>query len=555
MRRLPFYHKVESGGMNFSRQKENFSLFLLFTYIFLLIIFFSVILLRLFQLTISKGSYYRRLSDNNRIREITIEAKRGKIIDRKGLVLAENQPVEIEQNQERLLSKRNYYQSQVNGHLIGYRQLADEKDLKNDLCQNKIKPGDKVGKKGVEQIFDCELRGKNGKKLIEVNANGSFLKLVTVIPAVDGKTIPLAIDSDLQKKAYELIKGKKAAVIGLKTKTGEVLVFASSPSFNPQAFEDKNSFVENYLADKEKPLFDRVTEAAYPPGSIFKLVVATAALEEKAIDEKTVFEDTGKIKAGPLEFGNWYFLQYGKTEGLVNITKAIQRSNDIFFYKTGERIGPEKIKYWSEKFGLGKKSDFPFDQTEGNIPSPFWKEEVLKEQWYLGDTYNLSIGQGYILTSPLQMALVTSVFANDGYFCQPQLLKSSKPKCQKIGISKKTLDLIKNGMEEACANGGTGWPFFEFKISQSQSKSVKSEKTDSTDLNNSTDSTIKVACKTGTAELHATSGLPHAWFTAYAPAKNPEITLLVMVEEGGQGSDIAGPIAKEILKTYFERTQ
>jgi len=529
MRRLPFYHKVESGGMNFSRQKENISLFLLFTYIFLLIVFFSVILLRLFHLTISKGSYYRRLSDNNRIREITIEAKRGKIIDRKGFVLAENQPAEIEQNQERLLSKRNYYQNQINGHLIGYRQLADEKDLKNDLCQNKIKPGDKIGKKGVEQIFDCELRGKNGKKLIEVNANGSFLKLITIVPAMDGKTISLAIDSDLQKKAYELIKGKKAAVIGLKIKTGEILVFASSPSFNPQAFEDKNSIVENYLADKEKPLFDRVTEAAYPPGSIFKLVVATAALEEKAIDETTVFEDTGKIKAGPLEFGNWYFLQYGKTEGLVNITKAIQRSNDIFFYKTGERLGPEKIKLWSEKFGLGKKSDFPFDQTEGNIPSPFWKEEVLKEQWYLGDTYNLSIGQGYILASPLQMALVTSVFANDGYLCQPQLLKSAKPKCQKIGISKKTLDLIKTGMEEACTNGGTGWPFFDFKPS--------------------------VACKTGTAELHATSGLPHAWFTVYAPAKNPEITLLVMVEEGGQGSDIAGPIAKEILKAYFERTQ
>lgn len=528
MNKLPVFQKGGSGGMNFNRQKESISFLLLFIYFLFLIIFFSVADLRLFQLTISKGDYYRRLSDDNRIREIIIEARRGKIVDRKGFVLAENEPAKTAEKEERLVSKRIYYHDSSEGHLVGYRQVADPEDIKNDYCQNKLSLGDKVGKKGVEKVFDCDLRGKNGKKLVEVDAVGSFLRLITVIPAEDGKTIQLAVDSELQKTAYDLIKDKKAVVVGLRPNTGEVLIFVSSPSFDPQAFEDKNPLVKNYLTDKKQPLFNRITEASYPPGSIYKLVVATAAYEEKAINETTVFEDTGKIKAGPLEFGNWYFLQYGKTEGMVDLVKALQRSNDIYFYKAGEKVGPEKIKYWSDKFNLGKKNDFPFDQTDGNIPSPFWKEEVLGEQWYLGDTYNLSIGQGYILTSPLQMVLATSVFANNGYYCQPQLLKSTPPDCKKIGISKKTLNLIKEGMEKACETGGTGWPFFDFKV--------------------------PVACKTGTAESNNKTQA-HAWFTAYAPAENPEIVILVMVEEGGQGSDVAGPIAKEIVKAYFERSQ
>ncbi len=527
MNRLPFFYKAESGGIKFDRRGQKLSLFLLIGYISILIVFFSLILLRLFQLTVVKGDYYKRLSDSNRIREITIEAKRGRIIDRKGFVLAENQPADIHSNGERLFSARRYYQNKSEGHLIGYRQLADEGNIKNDLCQNKLKLGDKIGKKGVEQVFDCELRGRNGKKMVEVDASGNFLRLITVIPPEDGKTVQLAIDSELQEKAYELIKDKKAAVIGLKAKTGEIITFVSSPSFDPQAFEDGKPIVEGYLTDKNQPLFNRITEASYPPGSIFKLIVAAAALEGKSIDEKTLFEDTGKIKAGPLEFGNWYFLQYGKTEGMVDLVKAIQRSNDIFFYKTGEKIGPEKIKLWAEKLGLGKKNSLPFAQAEGTLPSPFWKEEVLNEQWYLGDTYNFSIGQGYVLASPLQMIMATSVFANNGYYCEPQLLKGARPECRKINISKNTLDLIKEGMEKACSTGGTGWPFFDFKV--------------------------PVACKTGTAESNAKSA--HAWFAAYAPAKNPEVVFLVMIEEGGQGSDIAGPVARDIMKSYFERTQ
>lgn len=531
---LPLFKKGDSGDIDFRPETKINSFFLLYGFIFFIFVCFLVIVLRLFQLTVVKGSYYRQLADENRIKEIIIEPKRGRIIDRKGFVMAENKQADVNQQEDRLLSPRFYQAPQSAAHLIGYRQLADKKDLQEDHCLNKLKLGDKVGKKGVEKIYDCKLRGEAGKKLIEVDARGKFLKTLTILLPVDGQTIQLAVDLDLQKKAYELIKNQKAAVIGMKPKTGEVLLFVSSPSFDPEDFEKGKQEASYYIENKDKPLFSRAAEGVYPPGSIFKLVIAAGALEEKKITADSKFEDTGTIKAGSLIFGNWYFLQYGKTEGMVNVVKAIQRSNDTFFYQVGAKLGLDKINIWAERFGYGRPTGIGFEEAEGLVPSAFWKKETLKENWYTGDTYNLSIGQGYLLVTPLQVALATSVFANNGYLCRPELLKAQNLKlkaqnCQKLPISEKNLKLIQEGMKKACLPGGTGWPLFEFKI--------------------------QTACKTGTAESHAESKIPHAWFTVYAPTEAPEIVLTILIEEGGQGSDVAGPIAKEILKSYFERNE
>lgn len=537
MAKLPYFQKGDSKGLHFlstnNQMLENaFFIYVVFIFLFLIILF-----LRLFQLTIVKGNYYRTLSEKNRIREINIESPRGKIVDRKGFIIAQNLPPDINQkiepglldNNQKIISKRIYENPEAIAPLIGYRQIADKNDLKNDTCQNKLQAGNRVGKKGVEKLFDCQLRGTSGKKLVEIDAQGKYLKTIDIIPPILGENIQLALDFELQKKSYELVKDSKAAIIVTNPKTGEILASVSSPSFNSQDFEDNsNSNIQKYLVDKNNPLFNRVTEATYPPGSIFKLVVATAGLEEKAIDEKTEIDDRGSIKAGAATFGNWYFLQYGKVEGMVDLVKAIKRSNDIFFYIIGEKTGVEKIKKWSDLFGLGKNTKIGLDEAEGIIPSTFWKKEVLKDNWYLGDTYNLSIGQGYVGTTPLQMTLVADVFANGGYLCQPQLLKGKK-NCKKLPISKKTIDIIREGMRQACSTGGTGWPLFDFKPN--------------------------VACKTGTAESHAKSGIPHAWISAFAPYDNPEIAVTVLVEEGGQGSDVAGPIARDILKAYFERSQ
>ncbi|MBI5122873.1 hypothetical protein HZA75_03365 [Candidatus Roizmanbacteria bacterium] len=543
--KLPYFQKGNSKGIRFFSANNQLVENAFFIYIAIIFFFLIVLFLRLFQLTIVKGNFYRNLSEQNRIREINIEAPRGEIVDRKGFIIAQNLSPNI--NQKIISSKRIYQSPEAIAPFIGYRQIADNNDLKNDRCLYKLQLGDRTGKKGIEKLFDCQLRGQSGKKLVEIDAQGRYLKTVNIISPKSGDKIQLALDLNLQKKSYELVKNTKAAIIITKPQTGEILVSVSSPSFNSQDFEDNiNNNIRNYLIDKTNPLFNRVTEATYPPGSLFKLVVATAGLEEKAISDKTEIEDKGSIKAGSSTFGNWYFLSYGKTEGMVNIVKAIRRSNDIFFYKTGEKTGVDKIKKWADIFGLGKRTQIGLDEAEGIIPSTFWKKEILKENWYLGDTYNLSIGQGYVGTTPLQTVLVTGVFANGGYLCKPQLLKQNVGVCKKLPISQKTLSLIREGMKQACSTGGTGWPLFEFSIRSDPARQEQQGQT----LKR-----IQVACKTGTAESHVKNGLPHAWITVFAPYENPEIALTVLVEEGGQGSDVAGPIAKEILKAYFERNQ
>ncbi len=540
--KIPYIEKGNQGGIDFYHNAKDNSRIFLYVYFFCIIIFFFVLLLRLFQLTVVKGAYYSKRSEQNRIREILIEPKRGTITDRKGFILAENREPDVYAPGTRITSSRVYYDAEPFAHVIGYRGMAGDSDFSKDSCDNKLKLGDKIGKKGVEKLYDCELRGKSGKKLIEVDAKGRMVKALSVLNQQQGQTLQLAIDKDLQKVAYELIKGHRAVVVGLKPHTGEVLVLASAPSFDSQAFENiDNAALTKYFSDESKPMFNRATEGTYPPGSTFKITMATAALEEKKIDEATLIEDTGTLKAGTRDFGNWYYLEHGKKEGMVDIVKALQRSNDIFFYQIGGKLGPINIKSWSEKFGFGRKTGLGIDEVAGTIPSPFWKEDILKEKWYTGDTYNMSIGQGYILTTPLQVAQMTNIMASDGYLCEPILRKVSgdtKPDCKKLPISEKTLQTIKKGMVAACTPGGTAWPMFNFKVSEATGSAQ-----------------MQTACKTGTAESHGEETKPHAWFTIYAPAENPEITLTVMFEEEGQGSDVAAPVARDVLKAYFNRKQ
>jgi penicillin-binding protein 2 len=585
--KLPLFHKGDSGNMDFSarsRVQTNTMLYLFFVAIG---IFFLILISRLFQLTVVKGNYYRSLSEQNRIREVVVEAQRGKIIDRKGYVLAENSPVEVNESLKRIVSKRYYKDGSDFGNILGYRQIADQNDVDNDPCINKIHPGDKVGKKGVEKLFECDLRGRNGKKLIEVNAQGLFKRTLNVVEPEHGKTVQLSIDGDLQKRADELLLGKRGAVVGVNPNTGEVLIMASSPSYDPQVFEDnKSEEIQRLLKDSDKPLFNRASEGIYPPGSVFKMIVAVGALQENSIEKDTIVEDTGKVKLGQQEFGTWNFLEHGQVEGDIDVIKAIQRSNDIFFYKIGEKIGPEKMKSWAEQFGYQSKTGIGIDEAMGTIPSPFWKQDVLKEQWYTGDTYNFSIGQGFVLATPLQVALSVVPFANEGDYCSPSLVKMGTPlstgkHCKKLKIDKENMDLVREGMKQACQVGGTGWPMFTFRVKNPDAPTPTPTKvaSGSADLAKeplpsptvmpieklwdasyllATSSAmmqatkpVTVGCKTGTAESPG-GGKPHAWFTIFAPYDNPEIVLSILVEEDGQGSDRAAPIARELLRQYFE---
>lgn len=535
--------------MHFDHEENSNHETLLFVFILSIVTCFVFLILRLFQLTIVKGDYYRRLSDQNRIKELYIEPQRGTIRDRKGFVLTHNAPADITQNTDVIPSRRIYDSTDSTAQIIGYRQIADRNDLNTDNCLNKLRLGEKTGKKGVEKLYDCQLRGEYGKKLIEINAKGKYLQTLTVLPPKNGQSLQLSLDLELQNKVYDLLKDKQAAAVGVNPKTGEVLFLVSTPSFSPQNFEDqKNDIVATYFTDAGKPLIDRATEGMYPPGSIFKLVLATGALEDKVIDEHTQFEDTGILHAGSLTFGNWYYLEYGRTDGMVDIVKGIQRSNDIFFYETGNAMGPDRIHKWAGILGYGKDTGIGLSESEGMIPSPFWKQETLNDRWYTGDTYNFSIGQGYVTVTPIQTVMVTSVFANGGYLCQPQLLKDAPPNCKKLPIADKNIALIREGMKKACSPGGTGWPLFNFGIN----KNGVDKPVATTSANFEP---IQTACKTGTAETPGATSMADAWLTAFAPYDNPQIAVSVLIEEGGQGSDVAGPVAKEILKAYFERTQ
>ena len=556
--------KMHTSDMRFVGTKDPARKTIFLIILFCVHIFFIMLLITLFTLTVVKGDYYRRLSEANRIREIPIEPKYGTIKDRKGFILSENKQVDVSLSQDFIRSARTYYFPEETAHIIGYRQLADKNDISNDYCPRKLIPNERVGKKGIEKLYDCDLRGTPGKKLVEVNASGKKEGVIAVIPPIDGKTVQLALDIELQRVAYLALKGRRGVVIAMKPTTGEILVFVSSPSFDPTLFEEGNMRVSDLFANKDKPLLNRITEGVYPPGSIFKPIIAAGALEDGFFTDKTIVQDDGFVMAGTLRFGNWYFLEYGKTEGQVDMLKAIQRSNDTYFYKLGEKMGPEKMQSWAEKFGLGTPVDIGFPEAEGTLPSPFWKGEMLHEKWYLGDTYNYSIGQGYLSTTPMQMANALEAFANNGYQCKPQLLKGIAPECKKLPIKQTTLDTIAEGMKRACSPGGTGWPLFDFTVKNTElfSKDLEkfpSAKKASAEASMNKDSKyyipIQTACKTGTAESHAKSGIPHAWAEVFAPAEKPEIAITVLVEEAGQGSDMAVPIAKEVLKTYFERAQ
>ncbi len=547
-RRVP-KKRIAKRKLSFWDREQIFNSLLAFLFVFGLGGSFVLLFVKLFALTVVRGGFYKKLSDNNRIKEMKIEAPRGAIYDRKGYVLVKSQIEAIGGEGEVVKATRVFFFKSA-PHFLGYIQEADKKDLENQSCFYSLELGDRVGKAGVEKLLDCVLRGKNGRKLIEVNALGKRIRELAVYPPIKGLSIQTTLDSKLQEKVRELVlssnlKNKKISIVALKPDDGEILVYFSYPDYDPEIFlTGSDQEIREVLSSEDNPMFDRVARGVYPPGSTFKPFVAIAALEEGVIDEKTVIEDTGIVKVGPQTFGNWYFLEYGKKEGLVDVITAIKRSNDIFFYKIGEKLGEKKIRDWAVKFGFSRLTGIGFPEEIGVVPSDFWKRSKMGQRWYLGDTYNLSIGQGFLLVTPLQLAVATASIANGGYLCKPIILKPlgkfsyprwaqeivtkySTPECQGLNISQKNLQIVREGMKQTCEPRGTAYPFFNFKV--------------------------KVGCKTGTAESHAPSGIPHAWFTVFAPFDKPEIALVVLVEEGGQGSDVAAPLAKKILEFYFER--
>lgn len=584
---------------------------------------FFILLWRLFDLTVVHGREYRKLSDNNRTRELTIHAPRGLLLDRTGIPLTANVPqyrllkpcaaggsaecvTFLSKDDGDRLSKqglpageylevdyqRQYPYENALAHMLGYTGELSEQELQSDFYKTRnYGLGDRVGRMGAEEVYNERLRGRDGIDFVEVDANGKILRTLGTQEALPGEDITLSVDLGLAKAAADAFPpGEKGAIIVSKPTSGEILAMYSSPGFSPTAFSTgiSQSAYQQLMNDPNLPMFNRAIGGTYPPGSTFKIILAIAGLEEGVVTPDTVVEDNGVITIGPFTFPNWYWLQYGKTEGPVDITKAIQRSNDIFFYKVGEWLGITKIDKWARALGLGKPLGIELaGEAGGLVPDPAWKKSYFttptdiaqhNDEWYLGDTYHVAIGQGYLLVTPLQINYWTNTIASGGNVCKPTIaklnsLKEQRDNCKSLGLKQQTLDLINEGMEKACATGGTGWPLFNFSVKH-QASSIKQEATGSATLIPDTlihdTISVPVACKTGTAEFGDPQNRTHAWFTAFAPVPDkyipdsvkagdayisgtPEISVTVLVEGAGEGSNVAAPIAKKIFEAWFTR--
>jgi len=530
-----------------------------------LIIFFGLFL-RLFHLQIAYGKDNRQLADSNRIRIRVIHAPRGVIYDRNSVILAENNPgfrlgkkiigrdeaLALEAKHDPIYEDlevdaiRFYPLGSAASHVLGYVGQISEEELKDPQYKD-FRLGDRIGRSGIEQLYEQSLKGTDGAEIIEVDAQGKKLRTLRTIDPIPGKNIYLSLDADLQKVAFlHLQEGvKKAdsccgALVAQSPGNGEILALVSVPSFDNNAFTDpsKNQEVSAYFNDSSSPLLNRVIGGVYPPGSTFKIVSSFAGLSSGKITKDTKIEDTGVMNLGPYSFANWYFTSYGKKEGLVDLAKALQRSNDIYFYKVGEMVGEEILGDVAKKLGMGKKLgiDLPGEE-DGLIPDDAWKKKQTGEGWYPGDSLHMAIGQGFLLTTPLQVLASTAFVASDGNLTQPHLVtKITSPQGVVIKqfkfdplvkniFKKEEIESVKHGLNLVPLDGGTAWPFFGFSV--------------------------PTAGKTGTAEFGDPKGKTHAWYTSYAPVDNPQIVITSLVEAGGEGSSVASPIVKQIYNWYF----
>lgn len=515
---------------------------------------FLVVLGKLFEIQIIKGEYFRKLSVENRIREVILPAPRGRILARGDEVLAGNIEVNKEiifnENQgftlvdatdssdlENVITdyKRYYPLNDKFSHALGYlaKVSSEEVGKINPDCPSKGPLGgdSMVGKIGLEKEYECALAGIPGKEIIEVDARGRKVRELGRIKPIPGNDLHTTIDYGLQNLVSEEMGNQKGAIIVTGEK-GQILAFYSYPGFDPNIFIDKGNSgaIAALLENPDLPFFDRVIGGTFHPGSVFKPLVAIAALEDGVIDKNFTYNDQGQIIVNNYSYKNWYFTENGRVEGNINLTRAIARSTDTFFYTIGQMLGPENIAKWADTFGLNKPTgiDLPGEKS-GLIPTPEWKKSVKNESWFLGNTYHMSIGQGDVAVTPIEINTYISAISDGGMLCRPYFNMDKTPLCSKVKVSASNLDLVKEGMKEACTSGGTAYTFFDFEEKHGG---------------------VNVACKTGTAEV-SLDGTPHAWFTFFAPIDNTQITATVLVEKGGQGSSVAGPIARKIADYYF----
>jgi penicillin-binding protein 2 len=560
---------------------------------------FVIFLFRLWNLQVIRGNEYRKIDERNRLRVLDIPAPRGIIYDRYNRALVKNIPtfditavkedlsrdtdtltelgkligLTAEQILDRLASAkakpfkpvtlkqdvsfkemarvearkmdfpglqidvvggREYIYGNASSHVLGYLGRLSLEQMRSNKYRDI--PGETfIGQYGVEKNYDEILRGIPGKKVIEVDAVGSIIKIVRIQRPINGRDIKLTIDIDLQVEAEKSLQGKTGAVVALRADTGAVLALASSPSFDPNKFVRGIDYKDwkKLVSDPQKPLLNRGIQSQYAPGSTFKIITALAALEQGIITKDTRYYCRGSLFFGR-EFGCWK----KDGHGYVTLHDAIVESCDVYFYEIGKKLNIDALARYAMGYGLGRPTGIKLDgELPGIVPTSGWKLQTKGERWYTGETLNTVIGQGYLSATPVQMARLTASVVNGGKLYEPYLMiDSSRPRAVNIeSIKPYNVDIIKKAMLGVVSDEhGTGWK-------------ARSD-------------IVRMGGKTGTTQV--VSGIikgkkipmrfrDHAWFVAFAPEEQPQIAVAVLVEHGGHGSTGAAPIARKIVEAYY----
>jgi penicillin-binding protein 2 len=579
------------------------------------LVVFVALIVRLLYLQVVTGEDYHRLSMNNSIRLQTVDPPRGLIFDRHGTKLAENRPsfdvsftpkdagdvarvlaelaqhlqVAPEDLQQKVKNsrglaafrpvllkqdigrdtlagvearkidmpgvsvqvrlRRNYLYGLNASHVIGYLGEINLDELRGGDFPG-LRSGDYIGKFGIERTYESFLRGDAGGRQVEVNANGQIMRVLRTVSPKPGRNVHLTLDLELQQETEQLLEGVAGGAAAVDPATGFILALVSAPTFNQNSFSSgiAASIWDSLISNPYRPMENKAIQGEYPPGSTFKIVTALAGLEEKVIDESTTFDCSGALAFAGRDYRCWKKEGHGR----VDVRRALAESCDVFFYRTGQRLGVDRLAWYAKSFGLGTRTGVPLDQeSRGLIPSSTWKKKRFGVPWQDGETLSISIGQGYVLTTPLQMAMLVASVGNGGIRYRPAILnrvesmegevvyQTVPQEIARFPVSARNLKLVQQGIWNA-VNGDRG-----------TARRVH--------LND-----IEVAGKTGTSQVVGRKEVgdnyvpphlqPHAWFVCYAPAAAPQIAVAVVVENGEHGSSAAGPIAREMVKTYLRRT-
>ncbi len=560
---------------------------------------FALFVIRLWDLQVMRVDEYRKIDERNRIRVLNIPAPRGIIYDRNGRALVKNIPsfditvvkedmsrdpdmlaemggligISAEEIKKKIVSPtanpfkpivlkedvsfvevakiearkmdfpglqisvvggREYIYGHSASHVLGYLGSLNLAQLRAPEYRG-IPQETAIGQFGVEKVYDDTLRGIPGKKVVEVDAVGSIIKVVRIQKPIKGRDIHLTIDIDMQTVAEESLQGKAGAVAALHPDTGEVLALASSPSFNPNLFVRGIHYEawQKLVNDPRKPLLNRAIQSQYPPGSTFKIVTAIAALQEGVIGQDTNFYCSGSIYFGRT-FRCWKWAGHG----YVNLHDSLVESCDVYFYEIGKKIDIDMLSRYAKNYGLGTATGIELEgEASGIVPTRAWKVRTKNEKWYQGETLNTVIGQGYLSTTPIQMARLTAAVVNGGRLYKPFLLADTGPREPEsiVKINGQHISLVRKALVSVVTDkDGTG----------------KAARSDIVSIGGKTGTTQVIGGRT-TGDDVPDKHKDHAWFVAFAPVNNPRIAVAVFVEHGGHGSTAAAPIAKKIIESYF----